>query len=130
MSKSALGRGLGALLGGVSPLAKSAPASADSASFEPTVVETSADDRERVQQLALDRLRPSPFQPRKDFAPEALRELADSIKEQGIIQPLIVRQRDGFFELIAGERRWRAAQLLGLKEIPVIVREADDTSWL
>ena len=56
--------------------------------------------------------------------------MADSIKEQGIIQPLIVRQRHGFFELIAGERRWRAAQLLGLKEVPAIVREADDASVL
>ncbi len=94
------------------------------------MVETPADNRERVQRLALDRIRPCPFQPRKEFAPEALQELADSIKEQGIIQPLIVRERGGFFELIAGERRWRAAQLIGLKEIPAIVREADDASVL
>jgi ParB family chromosome partitioning protein len=70
------------------------------------------------------------LQPRKDFAVEALQELADSIKEQGIIQPLIVRLKDGFLELIAGERRWRAAQLAGLKEVPVIVREADDSAVL
>jgi ParB family chromosome partitioning protein len=83
-----------------------------------------------VQRVALDRIRPCPFQPRKDFSPEALRELADSIKEQGIVQPLIVRERDGYLELIAGERRWRAAQLLGLAEAPVILRQADDRAVL
>jgi len=88
------------------------------------------DDRERVQRVALNRVRPSALQPRKEFAPEALRELADSIREQGIVQPLIVRERGGGFELIAGERRWRAAQLLNLPEVPIIVREADDRSVL
>ena len=83
-----------------------------------------------MRRVSLERIRPGASQPRKEFAPEALRELADSIKEQGIIQPLVVRQRDNQFELIAGERRWRAAQLLGLKEIPVLVREADDRSVL
>jgi ParB family chromosome partitioning protein len=84
------------------------------------------DSRERVQRVPLDRIRPCPLQPRKDFSAEALRELADSIREQGIVQPLIVRERDGYFELIAGERRWRAAQLLQLPEVPVILRQADD----
>ena len=74
--------------------------------------------------------RPCSFQPRKDFSAEALRELADSIKEQGIVQPLIVREAGGFFELIAGERRWRASQLVGLVEVPVIVRKADDRAVL
>jgi ParB family chromosome partitioning protein len=78
----------------------------------------------------LDRIRPCPLQPRKDFSAEALRELADSIREQGIVQPLIVRERGGFFELIAGERRWRAAQLLQLAEVPIITREADDRAVL
>ena len=59
-----------------------------------------------------------------------MRELADSIREQGIVQPLIVRARGEFFELIAGERRWRAAQLLNLPEVPIITREADDRSVL
>jgi ParB family chromosome partitioning protein len=59
-----------------------------------------------------------------------LRELADSIREQGIVQPLIVRSQGGFYELIAGERRWRAAQLAGLADVPVLVREADDTAVL
>ncbi len=85
---------------------------------------------DRVQRVALNRIRASAMQPRKEFAPEALQELADSIREQGIVQPLIVRERGGFFELIAGERRWRAAQLLNLPEVPVITREADDRSVL
>src|SRR5437870_4689141 len=127
MSKSALGRGLGALLGGVPP--KSMPVPMPQPSILP-VTEGASEERARVERLALERIRPCPFQPRKHFAPEALQELADSIRVQGIIQPLIVRRRDGFFELIAGERRWRAAQLLGLKEIPAIVREADDASVL
>jgi ParB family chromosome partitioning protein len=85
---------------------------------------------ERVQFVPLARLAPCPLQPRKDFAPEALQELADSIREQGVIQPLIVRPRGDGYELIAGERRWRAAQLAGLQEVPVIVREADDGAVL
>jgi ParB family chromosome partitioning protein len=80
--------------------------------------------------VALNRVRPCPFQPRKDFTPDALRELADSIREQGIVQPLIVRDRGDHFELIAGERRWRAAQLLNLPEVPIILREADDRAVL
>jgi ParB family chromosome partitioning protein len=83
-----------------------------------------------VQRVSLDRIHPCPLQPRKDFSAESLRELADSIKEQGIVQPLIVRERGDHFELIAGERRWRAAQLLNLAEAPVIVRQADDRAVL
>jgi ParB family chromosome partitioning protein len=127
MAKPALGRGLGALLGG-SPVAKPpAPATASTAA-PPTAL--AADSRERVQRVPLDRIRPCPFQPRKDFTPDALRELADSIREQGIVQPLIVRDRGGHLELIAGERRWRAAQLAGLSEVPVILRDADDAAVL
>jgi ParB family chromosome partitioning protein len=88
------------------------------------------DSRERVQRVPLSRVHPCPFQPRKDFTLETLTELADSIKEQGIVQPLIVREKDGQYELIAGERRWRAAQLVGLAEVPVIVRQADDRAVL
>jgi len=124
MSKPALGRGLGALLGGNPPLT-TPPAAA--ATTPPAAV---PDNRERVQRVPLNRIRPSALQPRKEFAPEALQELADSIREQGIVQPLIVRERAGFFELIAGERRWRAAQLLNLSEVPIITREADDRSVL
>ncbi len=127
MAKPALGRGLGALLGG-SPVAKP-PAPAATAT---TVPQASAppDTRDRVQRVPLERIVPCPFQPRKDFSPETIRELADSIREQGIVQPLIVRERNGHLELIAGERRWRAAQLIGLKEVPVILRQADDRAVL
>jgi len=128
MAKPALGRGLGALLGGSSPAGTAAAAASPAIGLaSPLPI---ADTRERVERVALDRIRPCSFQPRKNFSPEALRELADSIKEQGIVQPLIVRERGGFFELIAGERRWRASQLLGLAEVPVIVRQADDRAVL
>jgi ParB family chromosome partitioning protein len=86
--------------------------------------------RERVQRVALDRIQPCPFQPRKSFPPDSLRELADSIQAQGVVQPLIVREHGERLELIAGERRWRAAQLLGLAEVPVIIRQADDQDVL
>jgi ParB family chromosome partitioning protein len=131
MSKPALGRGLGALLGGSPPVTKPATPSG-SVDPAPAVLHAAAhaDSRERVQKIPLAKIRPCSFQPRKDFPPESLRELADSIKEQGIIQPLIVRDRGSHFELIAGERRWRASQLLNLLEIPVIVREADDRAVL
>lgn len=123
MSKPALGRGLGALLAG-NPPATAAPAVASPAPAAPEL------PRESVLRVPLARIRPCPFQPRKDFAPEALRELADSIREQGIVQPLIVREQADHLELIAGERRWRAAQLVGLTEVPVIVRQADDGAVL
>jgi ParB family chromosome partitioning protein len=83
-----------------------------------------------ILRVAINRVHPCPFQPRKDFSAEALKELADSIREQGIVQPLIVRARGDGFELIAGERRWRAAQLVGLNEVPVLVREADNREVL
>ena len=133
MAKPALGRGLGALLGGTPIIANPSPAATTSvaASLAPAPIPPPAfDPRDRVQRVKLDRIRPCPLQPRKDFSEEALRELADSIKEQGIVQPLIVRERNGFFELIAGERRWRASQLVGLAEVPIIVREADDRAVL
>ena len=116
MLKPALGRGLGALLG----------AAATSVSVSPFATHHAPAMGEEVRRVTLARVCPCPFQPRKDFAPEALQELANSIKEQGILQPLVVRARKEHFEIIAGERRWRAAQLAGLTEVPVIVREADD----
>ena len=124
MSKPALGRGLGALLGGQPPSTQTTTAPSA------PVAAPAPDNRERVERVPLHQIRPSALQPRKEFSDEALRELADSIREQGIVQPLIVRERGGFFELIAGERRWRAAQLLNLPEVPVIVRVADDRTVL
>ena len=127
MAKPALGRGLGALLGG-SPVAKPPAPAPQSANIAPPTPAVAA--QERVQRVAISSIHPCPLQPRKDFSAEALSELADSIKEQGIVQPLIVRERNGHLELIAGERRWRAAQSIGLAEVPVILREADDRAVL
>ena len=93
MAKPALGRGLGALLGG-NPLAQPAPAPTIQ---QPAIPVPAPDNRERVQRVPLDKIRPSALQPRKQFSEESLRELADSIREQGIVQPLIVRERGGFF---------------------------------
>lgn len=83
-----------------------------------------------VNRVPLDQIVPSPLQPRKHFVPEQLTELMESIREHGIIQPLIVRRVDGKLELIAGERRFRASRELGLKEVPVIVRDASDKDVL
>jgi ParB family chromosome partitioning protein len=127
MAKPALGRGLGALMGGNPPIP--APAPAFPAPPNPSSA-PAPDNHERVLRVPLNKIRPSALQPRKEFSEEALRELADSIREQGIVQPLIVRENNGFYELIAGERRWRASQLIQLPEVPVIVRTADDRAVL
>jgi ParB family transcriptional regulator, chromosome partitioning protein len=112
MAKVVLGKGLGALISNNKP---ASPA---------------ADPSERVERVALSDVVPSPLQPRKSFHSEQLQELVESIREHGIIQPLIVRKVEGKWELIAGERRWRAASQLGLKEVPVIVRQASDRDVL
>jgi ParB family transcriptional regulator, chromosome partitioning protein len=145
MAKPALGRGLGALLGGspaTSNLTPPTPHPATTQTIPPPVPGTPATvphtvipppapvSRDTVRRVPVGQVQPCAFQPRKDFPPDALRELADSIREQGIVQPLIVRAQGSHFELIAGERRWRAAQLVGLTEVPVIVREADDRAVL
>src|SRR5216110_74752 len=114
MARSGLGKGLAALIG--TP-AVSAP-------------RDGADTGERVHQIDLASIVPSALQPRKDFAREALQELIESIRQHGIIQPLIVRQVGAQFELIAGERRWRAAQEVGLTQVPVIIRSASDLEVL
>src|SRR5687767_3425360 len=121
MAKAALGKGLGALIG---KPAEGAPA-ANFAPFSPQPA-----PGEVVRKVALSEVVPSPLQPRKEFAPEQLTELMDSIREHGIIQPLIVRLVHGKHELIAGERRFRASRELGLKEVPVIVRTASDKDVL
>lgn len=71
-------------------------------------------------------IEPNRSQPRKNFNEDALQELADSIKQFGVIQPLVVQKRDGYYELIAGERRWRAAKLAGIKEVPAVIKEYSD----
>ncbi len=104
--RKGLGRGLDALLGTAERPAEQAGA--------------------QLRDLAVDLIRPNPFQPRTRFDEAALTELADSIRAQGVIQPVVVRRRSGEYELIAGERRWRAAQKAGLDHIPAVVREIDD----
>ena len=117
MGKTALGKGLGALIATRPP----------SPIVSPTPVVESG---ERIQRIAINQIVPTPLQPRTDFRDDVLQELVDSIREHGIIQPLIARKRGDKFELIAGERRWRAAQRVGLEEAPVIVREASDQDVL
>ena len=82
------------------------------------------------KRLPIDHIKPCSFQPRRHFDEAALIELADSIREQGLIQPLVVRRRDDHWELIAGERRWRASQKAGLTDVPVVIREASDEEVL
>lgn len=113
MAKPALGKGLSALIH--TRIASPTP-----------VVEAG----ERVQRIALTSIIPSPLQPRTVFRDEELQELVDSIKQHGIIQPLICRQVGEQYELIAGERRWRAARQVGLADAPVIVRAASDRDVL
>lgn len=113
MARKALGRGIGALIGGDESDSNPAPRKAKSTG-------------EEIRLVPLTKLEPSSLQPRKSFSEDQLQELTASIKERGVIQPLIVRARGAKYELIAGERRWRASQAAGLKEIPVIVRKASD----
>ncbi len=80
----------------------------------------------QLREIAVDLIHPNPFQPRTHFDEDALTELADSIRAQGVIQPVVVRRRSGEYELIAGERRWRAAQQAGLARIPAVIRKIDD----
>ena len=90
----------------------------------------SPQDNEELREIEIDLIRPGEQQPRNTFDEAKLHELAQSIRATGIIQPLLVRRRGGLFELVAGERRWRAAQLAGLTRVPAIVREIPDESLL
>jgi ParB family chromosome partitioning protein len=81
-----------------------------------------------LQEMALDDLRPGRYQPRQDMDDEALESLAQSIRSRGVVQPLLVREITDGYEIVAGERRWRAARRAGLSAVPVVVREMDDTA--
>lgn len=105
-----LGRGLEALLGPIS--------------------RESAEASGALRELPIATIRPNPFQPRRDFDPSALNELAASIDASGLLQPIVVRSQGNEYQLIAGERRWRAVQQLGWKVVPAVVREVDDRSLL
>lgn len=109
MSRRGLGKGLDALLGG-SDGAKAAVTAPDAAAVK----------------MNVDKLAAGKFQPRENFARENLNSLADSIRQHGVIQPIVVRPVAGGYEIIAGERRWRAAKLAGLAAVPVVVRKLGD----
>jgi ParB family chromosome partitioning protein len=127
MPRNALGRGLGALIR--EPEAPAAPLPQPSVSATAQAAAT-APAREHAttgpQQIDIDLIEPSPYQPRTRFREEALDELARSIKSSGIIQPLVLRPIGNRFQLIAGERRWRAAQRAGLNKVSAIVRQVPD----
>jgi len=110
MERRALGKGLGALI--------------------PEKTAVSAAHKEEIVYVQSGQIKPNPFQPREDFDQQSIEELAQSIKEKGVIQPLLVRRRGDNYELVAGERRLRAANSLGLKEIPIIVRDVTDQDSL
>jgi ParB family transcriptional regulator, chromosome partitioning protein len=130
MTRNALGRGLGALIREPEPQvpAASGPAPSYSATMVSGTAVAPARDGTPTGplQIDIDLIEPSPFQPRTRFREEALEELMRSIQASGIIQPLVVRPIGDRFQLIAGERRWRAAQRAGLNKVPVIVRQVPD----
>ena len=111
--RKSLGRGIGALIPGASA------SSASSNSF----LKSSTETEQRVLQIPIEELKRDDEQPRQNFDPAKLEELASSIRTQGIVQPILARRDNGIYKIIAGERRWRAAQLAGLKEVPVIVKD-------
>lgn len=94
--------------------------------FGPTPEEEKVKDDDILKNLKITEVEPNREQPRKNFNQEALEELAESIKEYGLIQPIVVTEKDGYYCIIAGERRWRACKLACLEEIPAIVREDDE----
>jgi ParB family chromosome partitioning protein len=124
--RKGLGRGLDALLGGrvTAPEASTPlPAPASPAPGAP------ASGSRATPTLPVDLLRRGRHQPRSDMRPETLQDLADSIRAQGVVQPIVVRPVEaGHYEIIAGERRWRAAQMAGLHEVPVVIRDVPDQS--
>jgi len=113
--RRALGRGLGALLP-TRPLAAVTPASTA--------------DTDGSSRIGIELIDPNPVQPRRVFQQDPLHQLAESIRQHGIIQPLVVRRRGDRFQLVAGERRWRAAKLAGLTEVPAVVQEISDDHLL
>ncbi len=94
--------------------------------FAPTPKEEELQDDDILKNLSINEVEPNRDQPRKRFEQEALEELSESIKEYGLIQPIVVTKKDNYYSIIAGERRWRASKLAGLKEIPAIIREDDE----
>lgn len=94
--------------------------------FGPAPEEEQMQENDTLKNLKVTEVEPNRDQPRKRFDQESLEELANSIKEYGLIQPIVVTKKDGYYSIIAGERRWRASKIAGLKEIPAIIREDDE----
>jgi len=118
LKKRGLGRGLDALLG---------PSRSASKPAAVAVPEVTADSDSEFRTLGVELLQRGKYQPRVDMHNDSLEDLADSIRAQGVVQPIVVRPvGDGNYEIVAGERRWRAAQLAELKDVPVVVRDMDD----
>jgi ParB family chromosome partitioning protein len=108
MGRKALGRGLSALIGG----------------------EITKFEREELLDIDVDLIEPNPEQPRVRFTEKELEELSQSIKTNGVVQPIVVRRKDGRYQIVAGERRWKAAQIAGLRKIPAIVRDIPEEKLL
>ena len=124
MAKTGLGRGLSSLLGARSPADKKTKSGKKPASTpSPATAET-------PNEVPVGEILPGAMQPRNGMDDDTLNELAESIRENGIMQPLVVRPREGGYELIAGERRWRAAQMAGLATVPIVIRDVDDRTAL
>lgn len=123
MAKKGLGKGLGAIFGedvvkeNKEETEKKAKAKAEAKAAE------EIDEKGRILMLKLDLVQPNKEQPRKTFDEEKISELAESIKQYGVLQPLLVQKNGSFYEIIAGERRWRAAKEAGLKEVPAVLKE-------
>ena len=123
IKKKGLGKGLDSLI----PDNKSIKSVTPDKSAE---VKKEAEEKAGVQTMKINEVEPNRDQPRKNFDEDALLELSDSIKQFGVLQPLLVRKRKDYYEIIAGERRWRAAKIAGVKEVPVIVKEYTDQEIL
>ena len=124
MARNALGRGLGALIREADPQPTDVTRFPAPTNVEPSLGSSGA------QAVDIDLIEPSPYQPRTHFREEALAELAQSIEVSGIIQPLVLRRVGARYQLLAGERRWRAAQRAGLSRVPAVVREVTDEAAL
>ena len=122
VKRKGLGKGLDSLI----PENKSAKVS----SSESKKTEETAELKSGEQMMKINMVEPNREQPRRNFEEDALLELADSIKQYGVLQPLIVRKRNDYYEIIAGERRWRAAKMAGVKEVPVIIKEYNEQEIL
>ncbi len=128
-AKPRLGKGLAGLISG-NAAKKKAPAAAKktSAQAKSSSAPTAAPGSSAFQEISVSRIEPNPYQPRREFEESQLNDLAESIRSEGLIQPIVVREVDGKFQLVAGERRWRAFRQLKLAKIPARIIEAGDSS--